>query len=150
MTEQDTAQLAALIDNKFRCLVDLREMGVRQLEMIHGGQMTGLLKVLGAKQNLIQRLQRIERALDPYRHQDPESRPWGSQQQREKSARELEACEKLLAEIVDQEKQCQTELTLRRDQAAVQLREVHHADEVRGTYRDTDPRKSRQLDLASG
>jgi len=149
MTSPDTQALAELIRAKRACLVAVRDLGRKQLELIAGGNMTGLLDLLAAKQPALDRLQRIERGLEPFRGQDPESRRWPSPEDRRRSAEEVAECEALLAEILSQEKQAEAELVRRRDETALRLDRAHLAGRARGAYCQSTPAAARQLDLLS-
>lgn len=74
----ETDILKDLIRVKSECLLQLRDIGRKQLALIDEGNMTSLMDVLAAKQRPLVTLQRIERALDPFRKQDPERRVWRS------------------------------------------------------------------------
>jgi hypothetical protein len=78
MTAFDTDLLSDWIRRKHNCLLHLRDLGRRQLELVRDGGMSELLDVLAAKQQLLVELQRVERGLDPFRGQDPDARPWGT------------------------------------------------------------------------
>jgi hypothetical protein len=144
-----TEELSALVERKHACLRRLHEMGARQLDLVRGGEMTALLDVLAAKQRLIGELQQIERALDPFRGQPADARPWPTAEERRRCAERLAECQSLLAEIVQQEKQGESELTRRRDAVARQLHHAHVASQVRGAYHAATPRGASQLDLLS-
>lgn len=131
---QNTQLLGQLIAQKHECLRLLRDMGTRQFEMIEAGTITELLDVLSAKQRVLGRLQKIERQLDPFRNQDADSRRWASEAERQHVSRLLDECEKLLAEIAEQERRSERELTRRRDEAAVQLEGMHRAVLARRGY----------------
>ena len=92
-----------------------------------------MLDVLAAKQRVLNDLQRVERALDPFRDQDPESRVWRNAEARADCARLLDECERLLQETVEQERQSEAALTVRRDEAACQV--------ARRSRRRTCPRR---------
>ena len=62
-------------------------MGKRQMEFVADGEMTQLLDVLAAKQRVLGNLQRVERGLDPFRGQDPETRVWRSTEARAECCR---------------------------------------------------------------
>ena len=145
----DSDLLDRRIAEKHDCLCELRDMGERQLELVHAGAVEGLLDVLAAKQRVLARLQKIERDLDPFRKQDDGRRTWRSEEARRRCARRLEECESLLAEIVGQEKESQDELTRRRDQVASQLEDVHQALRARGAYAAPPQQGAGQLDLLS-
>ena len=73
-----TDTLAELIEAKCRRLASLRELGRRQLALIEEGDMNALLDLLTTKQRSLIELQRIERALDPFRGENPDARRWRS------------------------------------------------------------------------
>lgn len=149
MTPLETDKLAELIERKRDYLLSLREMGKRQMEFVADGEMTRLLDVLSAKQRVLNDLQRVERALDPYRDQDPESRLWRTSEARANCARLLDECERLLRETVEQERQSEAALTVRRDEAAVRLHGAHAAGRARGAYTNQGPSSMSQIDLSS-
>ena len=149
MMKLETEVLADLIAAKRTCLVQLRDIGRRQLEVIDGGDMTSLLDLLSVKQRMLLQLQRIEHTLEPFRSQDPEQRQWLSPQHRQACRVEIQQCEGLLAEIMTQEKCSESALRLRRDQAAVQLQGAELAGRARGAYVAESRQTSSQLDIRS-
>ncbi len=149
MNALDTDRLAELVGQKLTCLTELHEIGRRQLELVRSGEMIELLDVLAVKQRLIERLQNIERDLDPFRAQSPQSRQWRSETLRQRCCKKIQSCETIFAQIIEQEKMGETELIRRRDETAVQLDGAHRAGRARGAYSKTSPQYSGQLDLAS-
>jgi hypothetical protein len=143
----DTNLLTQLVRAKHACLLRLRGMGQKQLELIEEGNMTGLLDLLSAKQRPLSELRQIEQALGPFRAQDPEQRRWSSPEARDACARTANECENVLREILKREKQCETELVRRRDEAAVRLQGFHVAGQARGAYTGGSARGISQLDL---
>lgn len=149
MTSLETDALRDLICAKRECLLELRDMVRRQLELIDKEEMTALLDLLAAKQRVLTRLQRIEAALHPFRNQDPEQRRWRSREDRRRCAEQLQQCETLLAEIINQEKCGEGLLIRRRDAAASRLRQAHFVSRARETYTCQPPGQTNQLDLHS-
>jgi len=149
MNEMETDVLAGLICSKRDCLTQLRDMGRRQLETIDEGDMTSLLDILAAKQQWLARLRQIERALDPFRNQDPESRQWRTPEDRGRCARQIAECEQLLSEIIRQEKRGERAMVRRRDEAATRLQAAHFAGHARGAYAEQSQNTINQLDLNS-
>jgi len=145
----ETEVLADLIGAKCVCLTQLRDMGRRQFELIDAGDVDALLDLLAAKQAPLMKLQRIERALDPFRDQNPEKRSWQRPQDRRHCAEQLRQCEALLSEIVSQEKCSEGLLIRRRDEAAAKLQGAHLADRARGAYTSQPRGAVNQLDLLS-
>ncbi len=149
MTLLETEKLAGLIRRKRDYLLSLRDMGKRQMEFVADGEMARLLDVLAAKQRVLNDLQRVERALDPFRDQDPETRIWRNAEARADCAKLLDECQDLFRETVEQERQSEAALTVRRDEAAVRLHGAHVAGRARGAYTDRDQGSISQLDLSS-
>lgn len=149
MPSSDTELLADLIRAKRSCLVQVRDMGRKQFELIDDGEMTALLDLLAAKQRLINQLQRIENALAPFRQQDPHQRVWRSEPDRLRCAEDIEQCESLLHEIISQERCGEGMLTRRRDEAAARLQGSHLASCAQGAYAIEAEAGNRGLDLLS-
>ena len=150
MTFHETDLLIALIAKKQECLAQMRDLGSRQLELIGEGDLTQLLKVLSAKQQVIGALQDIEKDLVPFGNQDPSKRQWRSAEDRTRCAEQAAACQNILGEIVLQEKESEKRLTKRRDAVAVQLHDAHAAGKARGAYFAQSDLKTGMLDLTSG
>jgi hypothetical protein len=148
-TVLETGLLAELIGRKRDCLVQLRDLGPRQLVLVREGSMTALLDLLSVKQRLLVDLQRLERQLDPFRGQDPDARRWPTPEVRQQTAGRLAECEALLAQIVRQEKQSEEELIRRRNQTAIQLQGIHAAHRARGAYLAPGCGAPGRLDLSS-
>jgi hypothetical protein len=145
----ETQLLAALLDRKHECLVQMRDLGARQLEMIETGDMTMLMKVLSAKQGLINNLNAVERELDPYRDQSPEHRAWSSESERERCAQLAARCQLLFSEIVRLERESESQLTLERDDAERRLRGMHAAAQAHGAYAFETSLLTGSLDLST-
>ena len=145
----ETDLLSRLIAEKHGSLRQLRDMGTRQLELVHAGTIAELLDVLSAKQRVLGRLQKIERGLDPFRSQDASARRWPSEEERLQCAPRIDECEALLVEIARQEKESQSELARRRDETAAQLEGVHKSIRARGAYASQPQPGLGRLDLSS-
>jgi hypothetical protein len=144
-----TDLLIELVGRKHQVLVELCELGRRQLAHIASEEMSELLGVLSAKQHLITALQATERELDPFRDQQPEQRPWRSAAQRTRCGELLAQCEALLAEIVEQEKRSEQQLRIHRDSAAARLQGAHTAGAALQAYVEQPSAPTGQLDLCS-
>jgi len=144
----DTDLLASLIDRKCEILSSLRQLATRQTEIAAGGDMTKLLTLLASKQGQLQNLQSVETQLDPFRAQDPEARQWPSPEHRQRARAVAARCESLLAELMQIERQCAGELSVRRDKIADRLQGMHHVTHATDAYTQPTPSHS-QLDLSS-
>jgi hypothetical protein len=144
-----TELLSGLIRQKHGCLEELCALSEKQLERVRGGSMGEVLDVLAAKQQVLLRLQQVERGLDPFRGQDPEARDWPSPGHRRQCAATIAACEALLARIAAQEEQSETELQRRRAEASARLQQTRTAAEARVSYLAPAHLAAGQLDLMS-
>lgn len=129
-----TERLSELVRKKHQVLVQLRDIGIRQMELVNGGDISALLTLLGAKQQLIAGLQVLEQELTGYYTEDPERRLWASPQQRSECAREAGACNTLLEEIVGLERVGAEKMKLRRNEVAAQLQQAQAGTQVRSAY----------------
>jgi hypothetical protein len=129
-----TTRLAELISKRRKCLAQLRELVVKQGELIADGNMTALLRIFSAKQELIAALETLERELRPYHDDDPDDRQWSSPAARAACAADAEACRRLLAEVMALEQAGERQMTIRRDGAAQELRSLSEAGRVREAY----------------
>ncbi|MEX2308494.1 MAG: hypothetical protein WD738_12915 [Pirellulales bacterium] len=131
---QSTEKLVELVRQKHQVLLQLREVGGRQTDLVTAGDVASLLKLLAAKQELIAALQNLERDLTPYYAEDPERRVWKSPQHRVDCAKRVTECNALLEEIVRLEKIGAEKMTARRNEVADQLHQVHSAAQIRSAY----------------
>ena len=144
-----TDRLQELVRRKHACVSQLFALGQQQCEVVDGGDVNDLLRILGAKQVLIGTLQEIEKLLEPYRHDDPESRSWRSPADRETCAQLVAQCDLLYRALLENERRSEQRLSARRDDAAARLYEVHAAHEVRGAYFPAPLENHGTLDLMS-
>jgi flagellar biosynthesis/type III secretory pathway chaperone len=145
----DAHRLAKLIDRKHVVLSQLRELVRRQDALIAEGDLDSLMRVLGAKQQLLAALQEVEAELRPFRDQDPEAREWASDEQRQASRDANDQCAEMLSEIVALEKQCEARLAQRREATAARLEVVVGAAKARGAYASVDGGQTGSLNLVS-
>jgi hypothetical protein len=117
-----------------RCLEQLLTLGQRQADLIAVGNMADLMRLLSGKQQLIIALQSLERELGPYHEEEPESRRWSSTEQRTRCAADADHCRRLIVEVMALEQAGERQLTVRRDETAVQLRNVNAVGRVREAY----------------
>ena len=130
----DTDRLAQLLRSRHDCLLELRDLGRRQMELIQRGELAALLDLLAVKQQSIGRLQQIERALDPFRDQPPQQRRWRSAEHRRRCAELVDQCQSLLAEVMAEEKQCEAALLCRRQQTLALLEKMQMTSNVQAAY----------------
>jgi hypothetical protein len=131
---QPTDKLFELICKKHEVLVQLRDMGLQQAALVKSGEITGLLKLLGAKQHVIVGLQELERTLKPYYAENPDARVWRSSADRAQCAQMATECNSLLEEVVKLERSGAEQMDARRSDVAAQLNQAHAASHVRNAY----------------
>ena len=144
----ETDWLADRIEQKHEVLSELRQLARRQADIIRVGDTGKLLNLLAVKQSFLNKLQQLERQLDPFRSQDPESRVWRSAAHRQQTRDAATRCESLLNEIMLLERQCESDLIQRRDQAATRLQGIHDVTRATTAYTQHTTTHS-QLDLSS-
>jgi|RhiMethySRZTD1v2_1073278.scaffolds.fasta_scaffold2019631_1 hypothetical protein len=132
--KHETEQLAELIRRKHAVLVQLRDVGRRQADLVTVGEIGALLKLLAGKQHLIVALQQLESQLKPFYAQNPDSRLWNSPAERAQCAQLANECNALLEEVVSLEKQGAEQMDARKNEVASQLQRVHAAAHVRNAY----------------
>lgn len=144
----DTEHLAELIDSKHDCLLQLRDLGRLQAALINSGDMSELLRMFAGKQRLIERLNQLERGLDSFRDQSPDARVWRTSAARERCAGLIEQSQRLLDEILELEKQNESQLKLKRDAAALKLQNLQVSNQARQAYSASQSECLRGVDLS--
>jgi hypothetical protein len=134
MTTLSTTLLADLIRRKHDVLVQLRDTGRRQKEIVERGETAALLQLLATKQKMIAVLQQVERELTPYRDENPDARAWSTADERARCAQQADECGRLLEEIVELERHSADRMAVRRNDVAAQLRQVYAAGQARDAY----------------
>lgn len=129
-----TTKLAELIRRKRDFLVQLCDVGEKQKVLVERGDTATLLKLLAAKQTLINALQQVEQELAPFHAEDPESRIWPSPADRAECAQQADDCNRLLERIVELEQYCSERMTVRRNEVATQLQQINAAHQARDAY----------------
>lgn len=136
---EETDQLVQLIDQKHEVLTQLLTLSQYQLRLAgHDDHISDLMRVLSAKQTLIERLTRIDRTIDPFRQQDPEARLWRSSSERTKCAQTSKQCEVILSELKAIEQRSTEVVSTHRDEIAAMLRETHTSSDSVTAYNNLD------------
>jgi len=137
-TAAATDRLFALIERKWGILQALREVAVKQLDLVRKGcSMAELLRLLSAKQGVIDELTKVERDLDPFREQDPDTRVWRSPDGRARCAALASSCGEWLGEIMQMEKETEAAMIRRREATAKRLQTTSSALAARQAYGET-------------
>ena len=144
-----TDNLARLIAQKRQFLELLARLAHAQADLIDSADMTRLLPVLGAKQQLLAQMQQLEQGLAPFRDDDPDQRQWASAAAREACRQDAQRCEQLLAEIMVLERQGEAEMIRRRDETARRLEEMESSARVHNAYVDLPVPAASYFDMSS-
>ena len=144
----DTEVLAQLINAKFQLLSQLRQLSVRQADVVSGDDMSRMIHLLAVKQKLLNTLEELEHRLDPFRDQDPDRRVWSSAGRREQVREVSEQCDAMLLEIMGIERGCESQLIQRRDQTADEIQGMHFSAQVANAYLGAGEGAGRQFDAS--
>ena len=150
MSHFDTDRLAELVSTKYELLIQIRDLGRLQNDFIDADDFSQLLKVLSAKQRLLNALHATEQELNPFRDQDPDSRIWRNISDRQRCADLVRRANLIFQEVVEQEKQSESQLLVRRDDVAARLHGAHSAAQARSAYMTSAAPANTCLDLTSG
>ena len=91
----------------------------------------------------------LQKALAPFRDQDPDARRWRDPQTHRRCAEELAECQTLMDGIMLEEKKSEMEMVRRRDETARQLHGAHQAGRARGAYATQSQSAPPRIDLSS-
>ncbi len=147
---EETDLLVQLIDQKHEVLTQLHTLSQYQLRLAgHDDYLEDLMRVLAAKQTLIERLTRIDRQLDPFRQQNPDTRPWRSASERAQCSQAAKRCEVLLTELKQIEQESTAAVTVHRDEIARLLRDAQQSSDSVVAYNNLDTHTSSGFDLTA-
>jgi hypothetical protein len=141
--------LAQLVSRKHQVLTHLVRLGLRQVELVRTDEWTQLANLLSTKEQLLSLLMSIESELEPFRAEQPASRAWPSADARLACQREADECAAMLSDVMRLERESESEMTRRRDDAAHRLSGLHAADSARHAYAEDAATSSLGLDLVS-
>jgi hypothetical protein len=144
-----TDRLSQLITAKHEVLTQLRALADRQLAALAADDIDRLLSILAQKQKLLNQLQGLERLIDPFRQQDPETRRWSSPEARRECQVIADRASLLLTEVIALEQQAGAAAVQTRDLTASQLAEVTGAMAARQAYVASPAAAHGGLDLMS-
>ena len=99
-------------------------------------------------QPLLNQLQTVEKALDPYRREDADARVWPSPQERRKCQVIAERANALLGELLQLERQSETAVVENRDRTSRELATATSALAARQAYVSTPAAISHGIDFS--
>lgn len=144
-----TERLAKLIALKHDVLAQLHSLALRQLQVVADDEVDRLLSLLAEKQVLLTQLQRVEKALNPFREEDADARAWRSHEDRRHCQLVADRANALLAELLQLEKQAEAGLTVSRDNTSRELQAATSAFAARQAYVATPAAPHQGIDLMS-
>ncbi len=146
-----TERLAHLVHQKSVLVRELHKLVSKQQEMIRQ-QEVDLIPLLAVKQRVLETLSEVDRALDPFRQQDPEHRYWKSMETRIACREEADHCEVLFRQVLLIENDCTMALQQQQQKTKEQLQGAVAAGQVNRAYQQTQASTTSQpyrLDLVS-
>ena len=143
-----TDLLADLMAQRLGTLDELVKLARRQRELALEGSLVGVVEALTAKQPFVDQLLAIERALNAYRDDDPETRVWRSEEVRNRTRRIAELSQPLLVETLAIENECERLLMAVKEDVGTQLRMSQGVDVARRGYAGKTARRG-SLDLST-
>lgn len=132
-----TQQLFDLILEQRSILLELKHFAETQFQIVQQNELGKLVSLLATKQQAIQRLQEVDRRLNPFRDQDPESRIWSSPEQRDACRRMAKECPRLLADVMKLEQAAEEVLTQQREQVTQQVDQSSARSHAASAYLQT-------------
>jgi flagellar biosynthesis/type III secretory pathway chaperone len=145
----DTLRLAQLIDAKLAIAEKLFDLARQQSALVALGDLASLMRLLGGKQQLVDQLQTLDRALAPYAAEDPRDRHWASPNDRIRCQQQQLRCEAVLREILLVEQQTEAVMQQQRQAASEQLAALQHVGTAQQAYVGASVSPSATLDLTS-
>lgn len=134
MSERKTDELSAILARKLACLSRMHELGVQQQAVLDAEDLGELLRLVAARQSLVEELLVLEQQLNPFRNESPESRNWPSPAARAAGKRLADECDRLLQGVLAQEQASERQLQARRDATAQQLVSMRQGGLVQQAY----------------
>jgi hypothetical protein len=129
-----TARLMELAEQKLHLLTQLRELSLTQNQLAEERSSDELLSLLSRKSQAIEALQKIQHALVPFQSQEPDSRIWGSESERQRCRALFDQSEQRIAEILVIDNQTLSEMNQQRELIGQQLSQFASAEAIHDAY----------------
>lgn len=146
-----TERLAHLVHQKSILVRELHKLVSKQQEMIRQ-QEIDLIPLLAVKQRVLETLGEVDRAMDPFRQQDPDSRYWKSTETRLACRQEADLCEDVFRQVLLMENECTLALQQQQQKNKEQLQGSVAAGQANRAYQQTQASATTpqyRLDLVS-
>lgn len=143
-------ELSQLIEQRFAALQVLLDLGRRQSDAIRDGRMTDLMRILSQKQAPLAQLTEIADRLRPAVNDDPQTRLWDSETQRDQCRTQQQQCDRLHAELLAIEAECETAMQASRHSVQQQIEQLNASHQAAQSYApsQTAATSGRRLDLS--
>jgi hypothetical protein len=148
----NAAEVIRLIDERFDIVDLLTELTHRQLDAITAGHMSALMQLLSQKQEPLARLHEVSTRLRLALEATPTTTlPWDSDAQRDACRRRHQQSESKLAELLQQEAECEQRLVAQRQAIGEELVELGNSHRAANGYSQaiSTGRQGSSLDLTS-
>ncbi|MCC9605685.1 flagellar protein FlgN [Blastopirellula sp. JC732] len=146
----ETDELVQLIAQKHDLLSKLQLLSRRQLQLSgHSDHITDLMRVVAAKQTLIEMLLNVDRQLDPHRLCDPESRHWRSPLDRHRCSEATRECQAMLDELKQLESEAEQRVRTNRDEISRSLQMTQGSTVALDGYASTSG-PTHRIDFTAG
>ncbi len=133
--DRDTIEsLTALLEQQSGLYTQLTGLGQKQHDQITNGSVQELLDILSTRQGLIDELTQIEQKLRPFRQNWQALWQKLSEPDRQRITATLDASQRALALIIEQDNQSRTLLENARDQIGNELTKISHTGAAMRAY----------------
>ncbi|MFO0946995.1 MAG: hypothetical protein U1D30_13795 [Planctomycetota bacterium] len=150
MTNKELRELLEYFGREQACYTSLLDLSRRQKQVISGGNVDDLLKILGQKQQILSRVAEVENLLSPYKRNWRAVRMALDDNDRQVLDMALATVEELLAELIALERESEQLLVARRDACQQELSEAVDGGNVHHAYSTpASPGDSRFFDVRS-
>ncbi|MEM9643497.1 MAG: flagellar export chaperone FlgN [Planctomycetota bacterium] len=143
-------ELSELVDERLNLVAQLVELTEQQSDAIEAGHMSQLMSVLSDKQGPLTQLSRLSQRLAAQAQADPEQREWASDADRQRCRERHDRCERMLLELVEQEKSCEERLTARQAEVQQELDKTHETGRALQSYASVSASYQNQPATSSG
>ncbi len=127
-------QVIELLSRQRALYQQLHELATKQTELVDGKNPEMLLKLLAARQRLIDRLTDIDRKLQPIRSEWDNIAPQMTESQRLEIQRLVENVQKILSDIIHRDKEDTQRLSDQKESVAHEIRGAQSGKRVNHAY----------------
>ena len=130
----DAITLDQLVDQRHETLTELLKISQHQIDAIETNRMSDLMKILSEKQKTIQRLADLSQRLKPALADNPQTRDWPSESQRDRCRTRQQQCDQMHAELMQIEATCEATLQANRTDMTGRLERLSSGTDATSGY----------------